>query len=227
MNRTQHLGLLIGALAISFTLPCQAASLMVYDSQEKFLADTKATATSPFPTIGKTTHYSHDNIRFTPTSPNTLVGRNLTNLLPGNELGINGLENLNIDLPTLINVFGFDFVEPRLMPNVNAQFIDSTFQVTLFKFGAAIGAFQFARPNDVASFVGVTSDLTFNRVEIREMVGGIENEFYGTFYTGNLSNSDLEQKAVEQVPEPLTFCGGVLGFGAMVAARRRRIVKQQ
>jgi hypothetical protein len=189
-----------------------AANLVIYDSQEKFLVDTNATATSPFPTIGTTEilrypQYTHDNLQFTPTYPMELFpGRNWTNLLPGNDLAVNGIENLNVDLPDFINTFGFDFVEPTSF-NVNDRFIDSTFEVTLFNTDEAIGTFQFASPNDVASFVGVTSDRTFNRVEIREIVGWAENEFYGRFYTGNSSQASVPESS--SVLGLLTF--GVLG----------------
>jgi hypothetical protein len=193
----------------------RAANLVIYNSKETFLADTNATATSPFPTIGTTEilrypQYTHDNLQFTPTYPMELFpGRNWTNLLPGNDLAVNGVENLNIDLPSFTNVFGFDFAEPTY--NVGDRFIDSTFEMTLFNTGAAIGTFQFAPPNNVASFVGVTSDRTFNRVEIREIVGGAEDEFYGRFYTGNSSQAS--------VPESSSVLG-LLTFGVLGAAFR-------
>jgi hypothetical protein len=109
-----------------------------------------------------------------------------TTLLPGHEIAINDLENLDVSFATPVYSYGFDFVEPQFStPNINAPFVDSTFAVSLFSDATLVGAFTFNAPNDVAAFAGVWTDMAFNNVQIREIVGGIENEFFGEVYTGD------------------------------------------
>ncbi|MHB9080190.1 MAG: type VI secretion system tube protein Hcp [Pirellulaceae bacterium] len=108
-----------------------------------------------------------------------------TQRLVGAELSISGLENFNVDLAVAAYSFGFEFVEPEHDPNVYAAFVDSTFSVTLKRGGAVVGTFDFNSPSDQASFIGATSSTPFDRIEIRELIGGIENEFFGRMYLGN------------------------------------------
>jgi len=82
-----------------------------------------------------------------------------------------------------VYAFGFEFVEPENDTNMNGIFVDSTFEVTLLGGGSFIESFTFNAANDIAAFVGVSSDVAFNRVQIREITGGPENEFFGQFYT--------------------------------------------
>ncbi|NQU20936.1 MAG: hypothetical protein HQ567_06600, partial [Candidatus Nealsonbacteria bacterium] len=135
-----------------------------------------------------------------------------TELLAGNDLAISGLESADIDISvgaSPLHSFGFDFVEPQFDPNVNAPFFESTFSVTLKNDTTTVGSFTFERPNDSVQFVGVwTTDPSeaFDRVEIRETVGGIENEFFGEFYAGT---------ATEPVPAPTTVVS-LIGLGIML-----------
>ena len=62
----------------------------------------------------------------------------------------------------------FDFVEPELDPFVGSTFFDTTVGVVLLDGLVEVGAFTFNAPNDVAAFVGVWSDLSFDRVEFRD-----------------------------------------------------------
>lgn len=93
--------------------------------------------------------------------------------------------------------------------NVNATFVESTFEVTLFDGTTEVGSFTFARPNDQATFVGVWTDFGFDNIEIEETIGGIGNEFFGQFYTGTTA-----------IPEPTTLA--LFGLGAVLLAARRR-----
>ena len=108
-----------------------------------------------------------------------IVNNDWTTRLPGSDIAISGVENLNADLAISVFSLGFDFVESEDDPNVNAPFIDSIFGVSLFEGGSLVDSFTFNAPNDIAAFVGVWGDTPFNRVEIREIVGGIDDEFFG------------------------------------------------
>jgi hypothetical protein len=228
MNRLS-IALVVTAITIGtgYTLPTNAASVTVYDDKTTFLNETSAVGTSPFPNLGSSlSSFSHENLTFAPTGANTLnLHRNWTNHLPGIDLAVNGVEDLNIDILQPVSSFGFDFVESQfeLDPagngrlSVNAPFFESTFQVRLVNSGTVIDSFEFSKPNDIATFVGVKSDQLFNRVEIREIVGSIDNEFYGTFYTSQ----------AEPVPEPLTILGSATALGVGTLLKRESSKKKK
>ena len=65
----------------------------------------------------------------------------------------------------------------------------------------------------MVSFVGVWSDTAFNRVEIRETVGGLDDDYFGEFFSG-----------ATPIPEPSTFLllvAGILGVSGIGYWRRK------
>ncbi|NER35226.1 MAG: hypothetical protein F6J93_14650, partial [Oscillatoria sp. SIO1A7] len=165
--------------------------LKVYDDKANFLGQTGATAISPFQNREDFSSLTLDGLTFSAVGSDSLSIKDRTPRLPGLDLTSNGTEQLNIDLPNPVNFFGFDFTEPEFDPGVNATFVDSKFEVTLLSGGTTVDSFEFEPPNDIASFVGFSSGETFDRVEIREIVGANENEFFGNFYTGVASLDTL------------------------------------
>ncbi|NQU20937.1 MAG: PEP-CTERM sorting domain-containing protein [Candidatus Nealsonbacteria bacterium] len=133
----------------------------------------------------------------------------LTAHIPGPDIGTSDVENINADLASPVLALGFDFVEPEFDPHINAPFVDSTFTVSLLLEAEVLDSFTFNAPNDTAAFVGVTSSAPFDRVEIRETVGGIENEWFGQFYTA-------------PVPEPSTLFLLAMGVVGLLAYGWRR-----
>lgn len=107
-------------------------------------------------------------------------------------------------------------VKPNFLdPNIGAPFRDSTFTVTLRQGNVVVDSFSFNAPDDVAAFVGASSASLFNTIQIRETVGGVENEFFGQFYTAaNLPRSG--------VPEPDPWAMMLTGLGLAGGALRRR-----
>ncbi len=182
----------VATVVANNALPAQAGTLTVFDNKDNFLMPGIA-ATAPLPRLGNLgiSSIMHDNLTFA----GNLYFRKWTPLLSGNDLAINGVENLDVEIASAVNAFGFEFVEPTTA-NTNAPFFESTFAVTLFEGTTEVGSFEFERPNDVATFVGVVSDEFFNRVEIRDRTGTIDNEFFGTFYTGTKTASTPEPSAV-------------------------------
>lgn len=136
------------------------------------------------------------------TNPTPSFPADWSTLLPGHEIVISGIENLNVDLATPMTELGVDFHEPSAScPWANAcgciTCTSSTFTVTLRRAGVAIDTFPFDAPDDVAAFVGWSSMAAFDRVEFREVVGNpnhADNEFFGTFYVAAASCSAFYQR---------------------------------
>jgi parallel beta-helix repeat protein len=154
-----------------------------------FLAATGAQAVATYEEVGTVDSYTTTDglLTFNHVGGSSLsIGStDRTNRIEKPTIAINGVEDLDIALSTPAYALGFDFVEPEFDPHVNAEFIDSTFTVTVKRGGAIVGTFDFNAPNDLGSFIGATSAQPFDRIEIRETVGGIENEFFGRMYIGN------------------------------------------
>lgn len=195
-----------------------AQALTRYDDRSSFLNDTNATETSLEVKGFSVRSFTLDDLTFTMARPepetfNLSDIEDSTTRIPGVDLAVNGVESFDIDIANPVNSLGFDFVEPEFDPLVNAPFIDSTFEITLLNSGSIIDSFEFTRPNDIATFVGFSSDSVFDQVEIREIIGGIENEFFGSFYTSVATPS-------ESVPEPGFVLGySVLGLGVLLKKR--------
>ena len=195
------------------------AAMQVFSDKATFMAQTAATeATAPYIDAGfnlfgaGASSLVSGSVTFTSASGLLYMGDASTRLA-GAEITLDGIESVDLALAGPVHALGFDFVEPQNDPLVNAPFVDSTFTVSMFKGAAPAGSFSFNVANDSAAFVGVWSTLAFDRVQIRETTGGIENEFYGQFYTGTLA----------PVPEPTTLLLWMAGLTGLAARRRRQV----
>jgi hypothetical protein len=133
------------------------------------------------------------------------------------DLAVSGVENFNVvNSSVSLFAFGFDFHEPSLSTPPGPQFPDtcnttcaeSTFQITVLNGALVVGSHVFSKPDDVLTFVGVASTDPFDRIEIREIVGTNDNEFFGNFLI-----------AQEPVPEPSLLV--MLGMGLLGLTIRR------
>lgn len=200
-TRFRHRGGLLAAIASCALWHMAAnAAFVTFDDKASFLAATGATsATGPLPNLGRippgdvTASQTVGDVTFTISSPSTALffGRaglsapaEWTTLLPGQAIAISNAENLNADLAGPVFALGFDFVEPSATSCFFAVCTDSTFTVTLKSGGSILHAFNFNAADDVAAFVGVWSSASFDRVEIRDITGTLDDEFFGEFYTG-------------------------------------------
>jgi hypothetical protein len=203
--------------------------IIVFDDKADFLSATRASEAANFDDVGPPatwnatysawnmgTSFTLGSLTFSSVGGYTMWVKDLTSHLAGNELAISGMEHLNvgINLGGEVHSFGFEFVEPHYDPylyslttnySTPAYFTDSTFTVTLLSGATNVGSFTFNAPDDEAYFVGVWSclDQGFDKVQIRETVGGIYNEFFGEFYVGT-----------QPVPVPGAVLLGMLGLGA-------------
>lgn len=106
--------------------------------------------------------------------------------ISGAEISVIGTMNLNLQFPTPVQAVGFDFAEPATDPlGVGQTFSESTFEATLKDGATRVGRFQFNAPNDTAWFLGLVSTRVFNSLELREIIGGPDNEFIGEIFTSS------------------------------------------
>lgn len=210
------------------------ATVITFNDQSAFLTATGSTsATGVLPNIGMIPGgtggtQTIDSVTFSIASPSIALFIGTSGLsfpdwyapLGGNDIAISGIENLNISLAIPVYSFGFDIAEPNTtMPHFSSSNFptsDATFTITLLNDTTSIGTFMFKPPDDVVSFFGAWADVQFNKVEIREIVGGIDDEYFGQFYTGS--------SPVAPVPEPSTFFligAGLVALGVKLRGSRR------
>lgn len=140
-------------------------------------------------------------------------------LLSGNALAISGPENWFIDFDTPTKRFAYSVQQPGSNTGFGADSCNSTcvpsfFAVEAFRGGVSLGAIAVG-PGftvDERFFIGIASDSLFDRLEITETSGGIDNEFFGEFL--------LADPVPLPAGAPLFLT--VLGGAAVVRARRRR-----
>lgn len=230
MNSVFPAALVCALMAIS---PARA-NMSVFNDQATFLAATGATsATGSLPSLAGTHHASvHigsvtfqdvNGYGFWVGGLESYTPSDWTTLLVGHELAINSVENLDVAFDAPVYSAGFQFAEPGPQPAANASspyannayypFHDSTFTVTLKLNAAVVDSFSFNAPDEVGSFVGAWSDAAFDRMEIRETSGAIEDDYFGQFYTGS---------AAMPVPEADTYILMLIGIGLVGCATRRK-----
>jgi hypothetical protein len=116
-----------------------------------------------------------------------LVLDEFTPLHPGNEIGLSDWEALNVTAAFPVYALGSFFVEGIDEPvscNALCPCTDATYSVRLLLGAQPVGEFTFNAPDGVLSFVGVWSDLPFDRVEYRDLSEMCDNEYWGRFLVG-------------------------------------------
>ena len=183
----------IALLLISMVFAVNStASVVLYDSRVLFEADTGAADVGDLPSVSSGVPFSVGPLTFTSAQPsNTVTAINWSTLIDEQyDLAISGPENFNVSSTDLLSAFGFDFHEPTNTTPPGPSFpdncntvtcVDSVFEITLLLNNVFVDSVQFARPNDQLTFVGVSSTNQFNEIQVREIIGSSDNEFFGNF----------------------------------------------
>ena len=170
------------------------SDVVIFESKEEFLNVTNSVAATEIPSTPDTffpsgAGFTSGDLSFALLPPaSRFVIDELTQRLDGNDLGLSNVENFSVTLNVgNVSEFGFDFVEPEFDGGLGAPFFDSVFEITIKSNSEIIFQFEFERENDSAQFVGFSmlDGSTFDQVEIREIIGGLENDFFGQFYIGS------------------------------------------
>jgi len=205
------------------------AGIMTFSDRTDFETATGATMVGPIPGgpgLTSLASFSIGDLTFTSEPPPSInIVRDWSLLISEPfDLAINGVEQFNVDSGADIFSFGFDFHEPSLTTPPEPQFpdtcntatcVDSNFEISLLNGAVEVGSFEFMRPDDSLEFVGVWSTEAFNRIEVRELVGTADNEFFGNFSTGTRA---------APIPEPsiiALFAAGLFGLGFTRRRMRR------
>jgi hypothetical protein len=179
------------------------AALQTFDDKATFLTATAAgSATGPLPDLGTVATLDDPTASATVGSITFSMGLGAVDLYiggnglaglptgdwypptPGNDIA-QGVESLQVQTEVPVFALGFDFVEPSATTQPwGGEPVDSIYEVVLYAGTTEVGRFTFNAPDDKPAFVGVWSDVAFDRVTIVDTTGSNDDEYIGEFYTG-------------------------------------------
>ncbi len=186
------------------------ATIEQFSDRGVFMAATGAAPLSPWPDVGRISGatYHHEHVHLSISLPSTglwvgsanhpAVGPDWTTFVDGHDIAIDGRENLNVDFDVPQIAFGFDFAEPTVVTvryapcYAGCPCANSNFRVTLRLAGEIVGTFDYNRPDNTNAFVGFLSPVPFDRVEINELDGTCDDEYFGRFYTLDACYADCD-----------------------------------
>lgn len=149
--------------------------------------------------------------------------------VPWTWVGLSGPENLNVGVQGLLglsnHVFGMSVYQPT-DPSSNGcntapnPCVHDTFQVTFALNGVPLTYSFLIDPTDNQSqFFGFWLDQPFNQIYIRDLNNSVDNEFFGTFYTGTAPYTGDSST----VPEPSSAVLLVTALIGVAGVGRRRL----
>lgn len=203
-----------------------AAVVSFADDMAGFVAATSAQSIGALPGSGGSGTVV-GNVTFTDGPGASLVFSALSNEIPGNDLGISGPENFNATISGGAFAFGFRLHEPTYrgtsspVNGCNGACVDTTFSIEIFAGNTRLGTFNYNAPDDTSDsaggplgFFGLQSDIKFDRVQVRDVTGNIDNEFFGDFLIATDGGT---------VPEPGVLALLFAPIGGLALSRARRL----
>lgn len=208
-----------------FSLPASAAVFHLNDASTYNAIASDASAIS-LPNLGAPVSNQFDagGLTFGTTAPlgilsGTGAQAQWSTLLNGPEIAISGREDFGLAGNNLKSL-SFEIHEPTVngsqtnfTDTCNAPCVNSAFRVSVFANGSQLNVIEFglgaAGP---LTFLGITSDVAFDTVIIREVVGTADNEFFGNF---TVSRFDTPAT----VPLPASISLGMLGLLSLAGIR--------
>ena len=228
MHRTLCLGsAIVSAVLMMNAQPVSAATVTSYVDKSAFLAATSATsATGPIPTATVLHQGSSTFGTVTVDAPRWFTS-DVSSVMPGGEIlvsqgagDVGGVVNDGIDVSfaAAVDAAGFDFFEPTNSDSTgcNTSCVNSTYVVRLMNGSTVVQEVSLVHNRGALQFFGLSADVAFTGLRIRELVGTDDNEMYGQFYTHAALQSP------PGVPEPATVWMALAGLVAAAVATRRR-----
>jgi hypothetical protein len=194
------------------------ADISLYLNPASFQAETSATPQPELPPLGLVGRHvaqaTVGDLTFSINNGSPEIALNFgefTALHPGNEIALSDWEAIDVTAAFPVYALGSFFVEDTDQPgscNALCPCADATYAVRLLLGAKMVGEFTFNVPDGVLSFVGVWSDLPFDRVEYRDLSQMCDNEYWGRFFIGTTPrtcNADFNADGVSNSADLFDF----------------------
>ena len=213
------------AFALSLGLALPAAAATFHTDAASFGAATSGAVPVALPNAGNVgLSASVGPLGFLSQSGDLFFGNRYdwSSLIPGNDLAISAPESFTILFLDAVNAFSMLVHEPSQgLPGQTdgcntAVCSDTTFLIEVLDGISVIDSLTFTPADDMAAFLGVTSDRAFTALRIIDQTNTLDNEYFGAFTLAELA----------PVPLPASLPLLLAGLGGVAALRRRRQRRQ-
>ncbi len=187
-------------VALFATLFVSVSHGQVYTDRQAFLDATNATTvTQPYPDSSTSVlMFTSGDIRFDAGSGSSLNFGAWTPVLPGNDLALNGAENLDVNYVGAATIYAIG-IEFRDAPAGEPSGGDapSTWTITPRLNQVAVpGATTFTTPDANVNFIGFHSEVPIDELSITENSGANQNEFFGQVFVSEVANPGVASACI-------------------------------
>lgn len=157
----------------------QAGGFTRFDTQASFIAANPSPTIVSYDTLttgiqsSYILNFSDAGVTIQPNDPNYLNSNLLvgswSTLLPGKKIAVTGKEGMEFNFSTPVNAFGYDFIESTTpLTGYGEPQAESTFVISIYNGTTKLTESTFEPANNVATFFGVSSSQSFNKIVIQE-----------------------------------------------------------